>query len=81
MTQKQRDQHKGARIDMRAPTPEDKARWRAAAKADGRTLTGWLAHLANTACQANGIAPPGVAWTNPYSGEAERKNVKSTDGA
>ncbi len=55
MAKKKRDPLPGVRIDMRAPSAEDKASWRAAAKAEGRSLTNWLAYLANTECDMAGF--------------------------
>lgn len=35
------DQHKGSGIFLRAESAEQLARWQMAAKADGRTFSGW----------------------------------------
>lgn len=44
---KQKDPHKGVQFNFRIPDAATRERWRAAAKADGRTLSGWLCALAN----------------------------------
>lgn len=44
---KQKDQHKGIQINVRAPDAVTRDRWRAAAKAEGRSLNNWLCALAN----------------------------------
>lgn len=39
-------------------SPEQLARWRAAAAADGRTLSGWLRRVADLAAEAEPVSEP-----------------------
>lgn len=49
MTADKRKTNKGIQINVRVPDAATLARFKAAAAADGRSLTGWLNHLANQA--------------------------------